>query len=103
MCLPPIIVDRGIVWEHHLIVNDQQLDHTRSMTDFTVDDHGSIVLLRPETRQAWTWVRDNLGERVPAFSTVAGAIAIERQYVVTVLQGLTKDALTWETPDLTIH
>ena len=76
------------------------LCHTRPMTDFTIDDHGSIVLLRPETRQAWAWILDNLGQEAPTF---AGAIVIERKYVEPILLGLTQDDLTWTSPTPTIH
>ena len=82
------------------MVAPHSLCHTRNMTDFTVDDHGSIVLLRPETLQAWSWILANLGQEVPTF---AGAIAIERKYVQPILLGLVRDDLTWETPTPTSH
>ena len=70
------------------------------MHDFSLDDHGTIVLLRPETHQARVWVLENLGDNLPS---IAGAIAIERRYVDSILTGLRRDALTWAPPPPTIH
>ena len=48
------------------------------MLDFTIDDHGSIVLLHPVTDQARAWVADNLPAQPVSF---AGALAIERRFI----------------------
>tara|TARA_R100000315_G_scaffold49676_1_gene23850 strand:+ start:1017 stop:1229 length:213 start_codon:yes stop_codon:yes gene_type:complete len=70
------------------------------MTDFTIDDHGSIVLLHPVTDQARAWIQENLGDNLPR---LAGAIAIDRQYIDIILVGLFRDDLSWDTPTPTLH
>jgi hypothetical protein len=70
------------------------------MSDFTVDDHGPIVLLKPETAEAVSWIAEHLGAQAPWF---AGAIALERQYVDRLLHGIDQAELTWEPDDPTVH
>lgn len=70
------------------------------MSDFTIDDHGAIVLLEPLTDQARAWVLDNLGD---GLTILAGAIAVDKQYIDLILVGLFRDDLTWETPTPTLH
>ncbi len=70
------------------------------MTDFTIDDHGSIVLLHPVTDQARAWIQENLGD---GLTILAGAIAVERQYIDYILVGLFRDDVTWDTQTPTLH
>lgn len=60
-------------------------------TDFTVTDHGSIILLRPLTPEARDWV----DEYLPADAQWHGrAIAVERRYFEDIYDGLTSAGLT---------
>ena len=70
------------------------------MPDFTIDDHGSIVLLHPVTDQARAWVADNLPAQPVSF---AGALAIERRFIEPILWGIHQDDLTWGSPVPTMH
>ncbi len=71
------------------------------MYDFTLDDHGSIVLLRPENQEATAWIQINLGSGITWSN---GAVAIERQYVTPILYSINADNLTWSPdPTPTIH
>jgi len=38
------------------------------MSDFIIDDHGSIVLLRPESQDAIEWIAENIGSPLPWFA-----------------------------------
>ena len=63
------------------------------MTDFTLVNHGSVVLLRPWSDEARAWVTDHLPADAPARGK---SIAIEPRYVTPILDGIEADALTWE-------
>ena len=62
------------------------------MADFTIDDYGAVVLLRPETEAARAWVGNNLDQPLP---WLAGAIAVERCYVSPLLHDIDDALLTW--------
>ena len=62
------------------------------MADFTIDDYGAVVLLRPETDAARAWGGDNLDQPLP---WLAGAIAVERCYVSPLLHDIDDALLTW--------
>ena len=68
------------------------------MSDFTIDDYGAVVLLRPETEAARAWVGDNLDQPLP---WLAGAIAIERCSVSPLLHDIDDALLTWGPADPT--
>lgn len=55
------------------------------MTDFTVQDEGSIVLLTPETPAAKTWVAENIPDDAQRFG---GAVVIEHRHAFDVLEGI---------------
>jgi len=65
------------------------------MSDFTVDDHGSLVLLKPETPEAFEWITENIRAPIPWF---AGGIALEPHSMSALLSGILGDDLSWE-PD----
>ena len=58
------------------------------------------MLLHPVTDQARAWIQDNLGD---GLTILAGAIAVDKQYIDLILVGLFRDDLTWETPTPTLH
>jgi hypothetical protein len=60
--------------------------------DFTVADHGSIVILTPLTEAAQDWVADHLPEDA---MTWGGGIVIEPRYVALILAGIGEDGLTF--------
>lgn len=61
------------------------------MTDFIVQDHGSIVILLPQTTVASDWIEDNLQEA--ACGWPSGTV-IERRYFADIYDGITADGLT---------
>jgi len=65
------------------------------MSDFTIDDHGSLVLLKPETQEAFSWIAENIGTPVIWF---AGGIALEPHSMSALLSGILGDDLSRE-PD----
>ena len=70
------------------------------MSDFTLDDHGSVVLLKPETPEAFEWIAENIQAPVPWF---AGAIAIEPRIMHPLLRSILNDELSWEPDSPTRH
>ena len=70
------------------------------MSDFTIDDHGSLVLLKPETQEAYSWIAEHIGAPVPWF---AGAIALEPRSMSALLSGILDDDLSWEPDSPTRH
>lgn len=60
--------------------------------DFHLENHGSIVLLRPLSASAELWVEENIGADngyQPYFPTVV----IEPRYVQPILNGIIADGL----------
>jgi hypothetical protein len=58
--------------------------------DATVENHGSIVLVRPHTRAARDWIRDNVEDTAQYFGQ---ALAIEPRYVAGLVEGMTAAGL----------
>ena len=59
------------------------------MTDFTLADHGSIIILAPVSDDARYWIDDNLDPETPWFGK-----AIERRYFEGIYTGIINDGLT---------
>ena len=70
------------------------------MSDFTLDDHGSLVLLKPETLEAFSWLAENIEAPIPWF---AGGIALEPRSMSALLSGILGDDLSWEPDSRTRH
>ena len=70
------------------------------MSDFTIDDHGSLILLKPETTEAFEWIAENIGAPIPWF---AGGIALEPRTMPALLSGILDDDLSWEPDSPTRH
>jgi len=64
------------------------------MTDFRVENHGSVVLLCPLTEGARAWVTEHLTH--PETQHFGGAVVMEPRYVDDVVRGLVSDGLTVE-------
>ena len=70
------------------------------MSDFTVDDHGSLILLKPESPEAFEWIADNIGAPSPWF---AGGIALEPSIIPSLLCSILEDDLSFEPDSPTRH
>ena len=70
------------------------------MSDFTLDDHGSLVLLKPKTQEACSWITEHIGAPIPWF---AGAVALDPQSIPDLLSGILDDDLSWEPDSPTRH
>jgi hypothetical protein len=53
--------------------------------DFAVEDHGSLLLVRPLTSAAWSWLEQNVEDDAQWFG---GALAVESRYISNLLSGL---------------
>lgn len=63
------------------------------MSDFRVENHGSILLLNPLTVAAEQWIGENLGDDVQYFGH---AVAVEPRYMQHIIDGIEGDGLTGE-------
>ena len=59
--------------------------------DFTLENHGSIMLLRPLTGAAQDWVDDHIPDEAMAWGD---AIAIEPRYIEDIADGIIDDGLS---------
>ena len=67
------------------------------MTDITVIDSGSILLLQPNTPEAESWIGENVVVEPGDFQPHYPTIACERRYVFDLLYGMQESGLTLET------
>jgi hypothetical protein len=58
--------------------------------DVRVENRGSIVLLRPHTRAARDWIRDNVEDTAQYFGA---ALAVEPRYVAGLVKGMIASGL----------
>lgn len=61
------------------------------MTDFILQDHGSLVVLTPQTPEARGWVDEHLPDDAQCF---ARGVVIEPRYFEPIADGITADGLT---------
>ena len=66
-----------------------QVDHP----DFRIENHGSIILLRPISGAAKEWVDCNLPVERQEFGR---AVVIEPRCLADIVEGFTADGLTFE-------
>ena len=63
------------------------------MSDFTLENHGSIFLLAPVSASAMLWARENLPEDAPTFGL---SVAIEHRYIDPIVEGIVEAGLSVE-------
>jgi hypothetical protein len=59
--------------------------------DFRVDNHGSILVLKPLTAAAKEWVADHLAH--PETQTWGGGTVVEPRFMEAIVQGIQDDGL----------
>lgn len=59
--------------------------------DIRIENHGSIVLIRPVSDAGQEWLDNNIGDDAQMFGT---AIAAEPRYVQAIIEGAECDGLT---------
>jgi len=64
--------------------------------DIRIEDHGSIVLLRPENAMARQWLLDHVADDAQWFGGEYAALAVEPRYVADIVQGADEDGLEVE-------
>jgi hypothetical protein len=58
------------------------------MVDISIEDHGSVWLVRPWTTSAAAWLHDNVQHDALWFGR---AVAVEPRYIQSLLVGLASD------------
>jgi len=62
------------------------------MTDFYVQDHGSLFLLTAWTPEARAWIDEHLPDDVMTFG--ANTVVVESRYVEPIVLGIIADGLS---------
>ncbi len=60
------------------------------MADVNIENHGSLVLIRPLTEAASDWLDENISEDAQHFG---GAVVVEPRYVEAIVEGMRNDGL----------
>ena len=60
------------------------------MADVKIENHGSLVLLRPLTEAASDWLDENISEDAQHFGA---AVVVEPRYVEAIVEGMQNDGL----------
>ena len=66
------------------------------MTDFQIEDHGTIFLVRPLTDGATDWINDNVDTEGADVQWMGNAVVVEHRYVEDLAGGLTDAGFTVE-------
>ena len=69
-------------------VSTNQLFRKISPSDFIVENHGSIFLLRPVSAAASDWVSEHIPEDAQWFGD---AVAVEHRYIGDIVRGIQND------------
>ena len=62
------------------------------MTDFLVQNEGTIIVLFPETDEAYSWVEEHINPDAQRWGR--GGVVVEHRYFPDILEGITADGLT---------
>jgi hypothetical protein len=60
------------------------------MTDFTVQDEGTIFLLIPNTDAAQEWIAEHIPDTAQCFGT---AVVVEHRYIAEIVHGIQQSGL----------
>ena len=60
------------------------------MADVNIENHGSLVLIRPLTEGGSDWLDENISEDAQHFG---GAVVVEPRYVEAIVEGMQNDGL----------
>lgn len=60
--------------------------------DFFLENHGSILLLRPQTDSARIWVADHIGKD-NGFQPYWPTVVVEHRYIADIVAGIKNDGL----------
>lgn len=58
--------------------------------DITIENHGTLYLLRPHTEPAHSWITENID---PSATFYGGALVVEPRYVEDIAIGMSADGL----------
>ena len=61
-------------------------------TDFLLENHGSIFLLRPQTTSARLWVDENIGH-YNGYQPYYPTVVVEHRYIANIVEGIENDGL----------
>ena len=59
---------------------------------FTIEDHGSIVIVQPLSSEAWDWIDEHVFEQ----TWWGGGLVVEPRYVADLVAGMRQDLFNIE-------
>lgn len=62
--------------------------------DFTVSNHGTICLVRPQTNEAMAFVNEKV--QLEGWQWFGGAFSVDPRYLENLIEGIIEDGLTVE-------
>ena len=74
-------------------IKERSLKTRKQSPDFTLENHGSLFLLRPQTDRAREWMSEHLPVDNPETQFFAGAIVVEPRYIGPIVEGIVGDGL----------
>jgi hypothetical protein len=69
-----------------------QREEMQSPPDFVLENHGSILLLRPQNESAVAWLNEHIGSE-NGFQPYWPTVVIEHRYIGAILEGIQGDGL----------
>jgi hypothetical protein len=73
-------------------VSNKRLLRKINPSDFIVENHGSIFLLRPVSHAASQWIDDHIGKD-NAYQPHYPTVVIEHRYITNIIEGIVADGL----------
>lgn len=61
-------------------------------SDFVVENHGSIFLLKPLTPSATSWIEQRIGED-NGFQPYFPTVVVDHRYIADIVEGIQNDGL----------
>lgn len=65
------------------------------MADIIIEDHGSILFLRPQSRDGQEWLENNIGKD-NGYQPEWPSVLVEPRYVERIIDGMMADGLNLE-------
>ena len=67
-------------------------DSRTIQSDFVVENHGSIFLLKPLTSSATSWLEEHIGQD-NGFQPYWPTVVVEHRYIADIVEGIQNDGL----------
>jgi hypothetical protein len=72
--------------------NEMTSNNTAVQADILVANHGSLMILRPNTVEGGEWLESNIGED-NGYQPMWPSVVVEARYAQAILEGASRDGL----------